>query len=372
MALISCPECGATISDKAAKCPKCGFPMHKDEQCGNSAYTPSKPKSKNKIILLICVLAILIIGAITVVRFIPQTVSASSISIKEISISKWRLTDDLIYGSYYEGTVSTNETDPFVAVIGYYESNTDRPFLVYVNKGNGILQTYESTDEDPSVKYRAIGYMAGRVISETDISDISCRDSDYSDYESLEETSCTVEIEVQFKRKLNGLLFFTLSNDLSNEIDYNCFAVVTNGKLDYSYYVSNLPYKSRGIDVSFVPLYFCKSNGLTEDNYTIEQAFSMVTDMKTYDYYDDYNGSETLRFNDYRNGFVTYIETLTNGGDKVERNVPKRKFAYLVDNECTITTNDFIDKDDDFSTPFYDITILGYISFEELSQQGVH
>ena len=27
MALIKCPECGATISDKAEKCPKCAFPI---------------------------------------------------------------------------------------------------------------------------------------------------------------------------------------------------------------------------------------------------------------------------------------------------------------------------------------------------------
>jgi hypothetical protein len=27
MALIDCPECGASVSDKAAACPKCGYPM---------------------------------------------------------------------------------------------------------------------------------------------------------------------------------------------------------------------------------------------------------------------------------------------------------------------------------------------------------
>ena len=28
MALINCPECGATVSDKAEKCPKCAFPLN--------------------------------------------------------------------------------------------------------------------------------------------------------------------------------------------------------------------------------------------------------------------------------------------------------------------------------------------------------
>ena len=30
MALISCEECGAEISDKAKSCPKCGFPIKKE------------------------------------------------------------------------------------------------------------------------------------------------------------------------------------------------------------------------------------------------------------------------------------------------------------------------------------------------------
>ncbi len=29
MALIKCPECGKEISDRAARCPKCGIPMEK-------------------------------------------------------------------------------------------------------------------------------------------------------------------------------------------------------------------------------------------------------------------------------------------------------------------------------------------------------
>ncbi|MDO4827890.1 MAG: zinc-ribbon domain-containing protein, partial [Clostridia bacterium] len=27
MALIKCPECGLSISDKAAACPNCGYPL---------------------------------------------------------------------------------------------------------------------------------------------------------------------------------------------------------------------------------------------------------------------------------------------------------------------------------------------------------
>ena len=368
MALITCPECGTTISDQADRCPKCGFPMQKYDQSGNSAVTPSKLKSKNFMTLLICGLVILIIGAIMVVSLLPKTVSTSSISIKDISIDNWRLVEDYTDFGFYEATVTTNETDPFVAVIGLNESNSGCAALAFVNDGSGVLKALSFYDEDPSIEYRVIGFMTGCVISETDISDISYRNFDYSDYEYLEESSCTVELEVQFKQKLNGLLFFGISNDLSNDIDYNCYAIVTDGKLEYSYYVSSLPYKTRGIEVSLVPLYFCKSNRLTEDDYTIEQAFNIVTEKSTYDYLDVYNGSEIIRLDDCKDGFVTYITTLTNGGDKTERNVPRPNFANLVDEKCIINTYDSYSKDDHFSTPFYEITILGYISYEEINQ----
>ena len=31
MALINCPECRSSISDKAASCPQCGYPVRKTE-----------------------------------------------------------------------------------------------------------------------------------------------------------------------------------------------------------------------------------------------------------------------------------------------------------------------------------------------------
>jgi len=31
MALITCPECGASVSDKAEKCPQCAYPINKQQ-----------------------------------------------------------------------------------------------------------------------------------------------------------------------------------------------------------------------------------------------------------------------------------------------------------------------------------------------------
>ena len=33
MALIKCPECGKEVSDKAAACPNCGFPVCGTSEC---------------------------------------------------------------------------------------------------------------------------------------------------------------------------------------------------------------------------------------------------------------------------------------------------------------------------------------------------
>ena len=32
MALISCPECKSKVSDRAASCPKCGYPLQQEQQ----------------------------------------------------------------------------------------------------------------------------------------------------------------------------------------------------------------------------------------------------------------------------------------------------------------------------------------------------
>jgi hypothetical protein len=54
MALVTCPECEAKISDSAAKCPKCGYPMRRE--------SPQRPPSEGKSRLLLW----LTLGVITV------------------------------------------------------------------------------------------------------------------------------------------------------------------------------------------------------------------------------------------------------------------------------------------------------------------
>ena len=58
MALITCPECGQSISDKAASCPYCGLPLH--------IQTNAKKKAKYGRIVFLSILSIITATAIII------------------------------------------------------------------------------------------------------------------------------------------------------------------------------------------------------------------------------------------------------------------------------------------------------------------
>lgn len=70
MALIKCPECGKEISDKAASCPKCGFPIQNVPQNTPNPPTPPdaeeapKKRANGKRIAMISVAAVALVAVI--------------------------------------------------------------------------------------------------------------------------------------------------------------------------------------------------------------------------------------------------------------------------------------------------------------------
>lgn len=406
MALIKCPECEQSVSDKASKCPKCGYPIQeylsqkgtetKAQNCNDAAarvetfvdmqqipiQKESKKKgiiatlmdrlqglkqgvSKKKIIVAAIVASIAVVAVLGIV--LASQFFAPRLTVEDISVSKWRLTNSTKYGDYYEGIITSEQKSPFVAVIGEYEDDDATPQFVYVEDGTGVMETYEDTDEDPSIKYRAIGYMGGKSIELSDLK-IKYTDSDYYDWSYSDSTNCNVLIDIDMNNSKNGLLVFDVINETNNETEKNMIAVVIDGKTEYSYY-AELPYKARGIDVSIIPKLFCESSAITTDNYVVEKAYTAEKSETSYS--NSYSGEETLAFADYADGFVLYTRELKEGGNKENRNVVRNMSVFLSDGECTLTTYDSVDEDETILMPKYEFNIVGYITWTPLEKETV-
>lgn len=374
MALIKCPECGKEVSDKASQCPQCGYPIHEkihiDVDFHEIAHTneaeftePKKDKTirSSKVIVIALLLVAVIIGG-CVFAFI--SLNSKNIRVNSIDLAKWRLTDQSTYVDDCEGTVISETKKPFVAVIGYYEDTSNFPELVYMEDGEGTLQISESKDEDPSVKYNPIGYISGKKVQEKDFKNIVVTDSDYTDYEALEETDCKIAIKFDLKFNKSGILLYDVIDDTTKEKRINCYAMVSAGKSEDSLMLSDLPYKTRGVDVKVFPKFFCEAEDLDDTDYGVEKPFNIEKEESTYSSY--FVGIEELDFQGYDDGAVLYTTELKEGGRKEDRGKIRYTCSHLKDTVCNIGTFYVVSDEDTVLEPKYEINVIGYIPWKKL------
>lgn len=390
MALIKCPECGQMISDKAEKCPKCGYQMQDSLDTAEEAVTQgttaeveeakeipaAEEKQKTRFSLKTVLTSVagakkskkktaIIIAGIVLAMFVVLFglgVANSTPKVTEISINKWRVTDSNTYSNRFEGTVTADQKKPFVAVIGQYDSDDSTPQLVYVEDGTGILKTSESTDEDPSVKYRAIGYLNGMKVDSKSLTTKS-KDRDYYDYS--DQTNCYVDIEMDMRNNKTGLLLFDVVNQTNGDRDTNLVAIVVRGKTKYSYY-AELPYKSRGIEISIEPKLFCESASLKQEDCTVQKDYKAEKKEGYFGTY--YSGEMEIAFGDKQDRFVLYTRELLEGGNKKNRNDVKNMYNFVHNGESKFTTYDSVDSDETILMPKYDFNIVGYITWNSLEK----
>ena len=382
MALIKCPECEQSISDKASTCPKCGYPILGDSNSkaedikisevketpntliGKTAtiefptkdhQVPTQMKSKNKIaiaLIVACVVAFASMGVALV-----SNLFASKLTVEDITISKWNISGYSDFGCYYEGTITSEHNKPFVAIIGQYYGDQSPSGFAYVEDGKGVIEIYEETDEHPSIKYRPLGYMDGKPVDISDIK-VNYSDSNYRDWSHAEVTGCDIKIDIDLNNSKNGLLVFDIIDETNNETERNVVAIVIDGKAQYSNY-AEMPYKSRGIDLSIVPKFFCESVAIKQADYEIKKAYSVnrIDEL----YFNGYEGEVTFSFPTFDDGFIIYSCELTDGGQQKNRNIVNKYIAFLRNGECTLETYDAVYEDDETQMPEYDFNIIGYI-----------
>ena len=372
MAMIKCPECGRDISDKALKCPQCGYPMQEmaktaaagtvgegnGDSFGSKAKMKMKELPKKKIAMIaagVCVAVAAVVGISIGVR-----ASASNVKVDDISLEKWKMTDSSEYSDTYEGTVSSSQKKPFVAVIAEYDKEDRMPNFVYVEDGKGTLEVEASDDEDPSIQYRPIGYIGGTSVGASDV-DAKYSEGEYHDASSGNSSWCTVTIDIDMHNNKSGLLVFEVENETGGKTDTNLITAVVDGKAEYNY-DAELPYKSRGVDISIVPKFFCNSEKITKESYTVEKEYTI----KKSESGESCSGEQTLAFEGYHDGIVLYTEKLLDGGDKEYRNKVRRWYDFLHDEECTISTYDSVGEDEKLLTPKYQFCYAGYIEWKDL------
>ena len=368
MALIHCPECGQTISDKAKNCPKCGYPIaheEKDSFAESEVIVPksplSNPRPKNKVSIIAG--AIALIAIIGIVSFLVKRIF-STVSVADINITTWKVTNSTSYGNYYEATITSKQKKPFIAVIGSYYDEELYPQLVFVNGGEGKFEVYASDDEDPSLEHYPIGYYQVEEFKSSDLS-VKYKETDYNDW-SWGETNCDVDINVKVNKKLDGFLFVNIKNITYGETDYNLSIPIINGEGNYSYY-ADLPYKSRGIEIEVSPVCLVKSKPLSETDYTVDKSFSVQKDEGTYRTY--YRGEGVWTLPEREDGLILYTMELTAGGDETEHGKIQNRLAFLHNHKVTIKSYDSTDGDDDILMPQYSINLIGYLPWVELTKE---
>lgn len=380
MALIKCPECGKTISDKALKCPQCGYPITQKVEQEPAALIAEKQLDEvpgshpNPIAALACyprtlskkAKAVLAIAGVIVIAVLCVLhgigLFGGKVTVKNISIEKWRLTDSSSYSDVYEGQVTSDQKRPFIALIGSYEDKDIMPKMVYMENGVGTLEVHES--DDPSTIYKPIGYLSGKSIKDFDIS-VEYSDSDYFDYSYSSYTTCTVEMNISLKQNLTGLLLFDISNETNNEEDCNRIVTVVNGKAEYSYYAS-LPYKARGIDLSVTPRMLCTGKSVSAKDFTISKEYTAEKSSESD--HASYSGEQIMSFPDYDDGLILYTEELKEGGTPKNRNECNNTYAFLHNSECTFSTYDSVDGKQ-IILPKYSFNIVGYIPWTLLDKE---
>lgn len=354
MALIQCPECGRQVSDKARKCPGCGYRFAGKKVQNIVEILKGLPLRKT-IALIVPALLLVIIGIISFS-------SIKNVKVEDIELGKWNLIDEGEFSDTYEGVISSDTKKPFVALIGYYEDEDSFPQMVYMEDGKGTIDVsvYDSDEDerDPSLTYRPIGYINGKKLKDSHIKNVECNTQNYLDFSGM--TQCDVTIKIEMQRKYNGTVLIDVSNDATKEIIHNVAINVVDGAGETDVDLERLPYKSRGVEITIDPKILCEVDKVTEKDYIVTKKLSFDGDE------DYYSGTEALKFDGFNDGYIFYSYELLSGGAEADRGEVKRGYAYLRDEKCELKTYTYDEDGTDMKKPKYDIEIVGYLGWEKL------
>ena len=116
MAMITCPECGKSISDRALKCPACGYPIKKVSEKKGKQQINIK-FSKNAVIIVSCILLFVIFSIIVISLFSPKSVFIHEESIQLTIGDIYDLNYDIIPDRAIKANTTVKSSDENIVSI---------------------------------------------------------------------------------------------------------------------------------------------------------------------------------------------------------------------------------------------------------------
>lgn len=404
MALINCPGCGGSISDKAASCPKCGYTINA-APIVQSEYKPTKTMKSGivkKIAAAVIAVAVICAGGFAAYKFIPR-----SIKVSNVLIDNWTFVDDDDDGKYI-ASVSSPTKETFIAVVTKKETNTEK----YDDSDSEETKSSDSTDKKPDYEpitfspdnyvlmkdgkgdfkidgdnepndYQINYYLSGRELSaKRDFEKIEFDYLGYDDNDAEKETRVYFNVDLKLKKDLTGLLFFTIHNkltDITSEIEYaaivNGESVSTSngGKKWHLYEVtkdlfgSDLP----SCDVEYLPYKTRDNNAFEVQNiyFVPSKNISSIVDGKFY--IEDIDILQlTLcegeaEIPEKIDGYLIYSDTLQEGGEPSKIGNERFNAASISNGFAHLSVADYFEKkffeSNKFKDPSYSINYYGYV-----------
>ena len=288
----------------------------------------------------------------------------SSFEVEHIWFSDIRYNSDDSFGDYlyYDVTITSEVTEPFVAVIMNLWNGAYQSAAVIDGKGSIRLRLNADQYAEIEDQYKIIGYYTGFPISEADC-DVVVQETafSYNDYNFIEETTLSGSFEITFDRNVTGLLIYNLFVQETGET-YSRQAVVAEGKCLGGFYISDLPYMQRDCSVVITPLLFCQAKPLDDSEYQIVKPFIMTVEDTTYSRH--YEGEEVLALPDINDGILIYKLTLLNNTSNDVFSKERDLASIIEDRQCVIGSYDYIDLEDvdeGITAPEYEVEHLAYL-----------
>lgn len=145
MALITCPECGKQVSDKAASCPHCGIEIIKELSINKEGQRQEKKKHRRNIIIVIVSVCVVSTFAVLAYHYLGDTTLERP---KQLTLEEYKqLSDDFVASLPSNYTVLTVQINEGIQKIYFTDFDFNGNMYPYAD-GDFFIDVYDLATKD--------------------------------------------------------------------------------------------------------------------------------------------------------------------------------------------------------------------------------